>query len=58
MNLVDCRVIEVLGKPYKRYGKWWRDVRYSSWGSDSKTELMFQTEAEAEAVQVGHEFLA
>lgn len=58
MNLLDCYVIEIIGEPYEKYGKWWRDVRYDSWGATSKTELMFGTEAEAASVAIGHHFLA
>lgn len=58
MNLVDCYVTEILGEPYEAYGKWWRKVKYESWGSPSESKLMFNTKEEAEQVAVGHHFLA
>lgn len=58
MNLCDCYVTEVLGPPYRKFGKWWVDVSYESWGSPSKTQLMFSTEAGAADVTGGHHFLA
>lgn len=35
MNLVDAFVKKVISGPYKEYGKWWIDVEYISWVSDS-----------------------
>lgn len=58
MNLVDCYVTEVIGEPYEAYGKWWRKVKYDSYGRISESELMFSTKQEAKQVQVGHQFLA
>ncbi|WP_148058582.1 hypothetical protein [Pseudomonas frederiksbergensis] len=58
MNLVDCYVTAVLGQPYRKFGNWWVDVTYESWGSPGKTQLMFSTEAGAAAVEIGHHFLA
>lgn len=58
MNLVDCYVTAVIGKPYRKFGRWWVDVEYNSWGSVSKTQLMFSTEAGASEVVVGHHFLS
>jgi hypothetical protein len=58
MNLVDCVVVEVLGWPHEAHGKWWIPVCYDSWGRVSETKLMFDSEAEALAVSVGHQFLA
>jgi len=58
MNLCDCYVTEVLSQPYRKFGNWWVDVSYESWGSTSKTQLKFSTEAGAAAVTVGHHFLA
>ena len=49
MNLIDCYVTKILGEPYRKY---------DSWGSNSKTQLMFRTEEAARAAQVGHHFLA
>lgn len=57
MNLLDAKVTRVLGKPEFKYEKWWVRVAYDCWGRESETKLMFDTEAEAEAVKVGHEFL-
>lgn len=58
MNLVDCFVTKVLTTPYEKYGRWWVGVEYDSWGHISKSEIMLNTEAEANAVDIGHKFLA
>jgi len=58
MNLVDCFVKEILSEPYQKYNKWWLDVKYDSWGRESKTELMLNTKEEAENIKVGHKFVS
>jgi hypothetical protein len=58
MNLIDCYVSKILGKPYRRFGAWWVDVEYQAYGCTSKTQLMFRTEQGALAATVGHHFLA
>lgn len=56
MNLVDCFVVEIIGKPKLKYGKWFLRVKADSYGSVSETELMFKTEEEALNVVAGHHF--
>jgi len=58
MNLVDCYVTAILGKPYFKYKKYWLDVEYNSYGQTDVTQLMFNTKAEAEQITVGYKFLA
>ncbi|WP_330508346.1 hypothetical protein V1687_18370 [Pseudomonas putida] len=58
MNLIDCYVTKILGEPYRKFGHWWVDVEYDSWGSKSTTRLMFRTEEAAGAAQVGYKFQA
>ena len=58
MNTLDCYVTAVLSKPYRKFGNWWVDVEYDSWGSISKTQLMFSTETGAAQVDIGHKFEA
>lgn len=43
MNTVECHVTKILGEPYRKFGAWWVDVEYDSWGRTSKTHLMFRT---------------
>lgn len=58
MNLVDCYVTEVMGKPVYLYSRWWIRVKYDSWGSNAVTDIMCSSEAEAAKVGVGFHFLA
>ncbi len=53
MNLIDAKVIEILSKPYLLYGHFWVDVKVTSYGRESQTEIMCRTLEEAEAVRVG-----
>jgi len=57
MNLIDFYVTEVLGVPVLKYGKWFLPVKAESHGRESESELMFDTEAQARDVKVGHHFL-
>jgi hypothetical protein len=57
MNYIDARVIAITGEPYANYNKWWLPVRYESYGRESDTKLMFNTEQEARDIQIGHKFL-
>jgi hypothetical protein len=57
MNLIDCWVTEVLGEPYQEYGKWWLKVRGVDMGGEAESSLMFDSEVEASAVEVGYKFL-
>lgn len=58
MNTVDCVVTKVLGKPENKYGKWFVKVQYDSWGHLSETEVLFDTQNEANDIQPGYKFLA
>ncbi len=53
MNLIDAKIIEILSKPYLLYGRFWVDVKVTSYGRESQTEVMCRTLEEAEAVAVG-----
>lgn len=58
MNLCDCYVTKIIGEPHYEYNKWWLQVEYACEGVTSETDLMLGTLEEAEAVQIGHHFLA
>lgn len=63
MNLGDCYVTEVLGKPVWLYGRWWVRVRYDESSLTPSefvgtTDIMLSSEAEALGVGVGYSFLA
>lgn len=58
MNLIDHYVTELIGKPYKKYNKWWQVVRADSMGVIGVNQLMFNTKEEALKVKVGYHFLA
>lgn len=62
MNLVDCYVVRVLGRPEHHEmdgAAWWTvPVTYESWGREAHKHLMCQSEREAYAVDKGFHFLA
>jgi hypothetical protein len=58
MNLVDCVVTRITGKPFYAYGLWWLDVQYNSWGTIGNHRLHFDSAEEAQAVTEGFKFLA
>lgn len=58
MNLIDCYVTKILGEPYRKFGHWWVDVEYRSFGRTNKTQLMFRTQEGAKAARVGQSFVA
>lgn len=55
MNLLDATVIDLLGKPYKKFGTrpWWVDVKYTCYGKEGVTTLMYKTEEEVNQVKEG-----
>lgn len=57
MNLVDGFVTKVLSEPYEKYGKWWLDVEYVSWGNPGEYTLMFDKKGDALNVEKGYKFL-
>lgn len=56
MNTIDAVVVAVLEGPWREYGVWWLKVKAESWGRESESKLMFDTEAEARAVRPGYAF--
>lgn len=58
MNLVDCIVTEVLDKPEFKYSKWFVKVKYDCYGGIWETEIMVDTEEEANKIDVGYKFLS
>lgn len=58
MNVIDMVVIHINSKPYKVGGKWFVDVTGTAYGTESPGSVMFDTEEEALALQVGHVFQA
>ena len=63
MNLCDCYVTKVLGKPVHHdeidlFGYWTVEVEYDSWGAPARTRLVFRSEYEANSVMEGFKFLA
>lgn len=57
MNLLESIVTKRLSKPYYQYNKWCVNVEYDCWGRIEQTILMFNYKEEANAVDVGYEFL-
>jgi len=58
MNLIDCYVTKVLGKPYYMHEHWWIDVEYDSYGITGETILMGDSKESLEGIEIGHEFLS
>jgi hypothetical protein len=56
MNLIDAYVTQVLSDPYEKYGKWFLEVEYTSWGRPGRTKLMLSSKREALAVFPGYRF--
>jgi hypothetical protein len=56
MNLIDATVLEVLGEPYLRYGKWFVKCKISAYGCESETDAMFSTKEQADLFKVGDIF--
>lgn len=57
MNLVEATVIEIVGEPYEKYGKWWVNVVGDCYGRKTESFLMFETEEDARSLKVGTVFL-
>lgn len=58
MNLIDLVVLQVLGEPQKKYGKWFVEVKCEAYGRVSFSEIMCDTYEQAKAVKRGHIFQA
>ena len=58
MNLVECIVTKVLGVPVFKYDYWWLKVKYTSYGVEGETTLMFHLKDEALRVEKGYNFLS
>lgn len=58
MNLVDCKVEEVISEPYYQYNSWFVNVMTNSWGHISEGTIMFKTKEEALDVKPGYVFQA
>lgn len=58
MNVLECKVIEILSKPVYKYRKWWLKVRYSCYGKNATTQLLFDRKEDAEDIEVGYEFMS
>lgn len=57
MNLLDAWVTQIVGTPFKNYGKWWVAVVAVCEGVSLDTAIMCHTKEEAEKVVVGYKFL-
>lgn len=57
MNLTDAVVIEVVGQPYEKYGKWFVRVVCEAYGVRSETVIFKQSKEQAEEVKPGYQFL-
>ncbi len=53
MNLIDAEVVEVLGEPVEKFGKWFVPVRVTAYGRESETEQICNCKEEAKLVSVG-----
>lgn len=59
MNLIDNYVIEVLSKPYYKYGNWFVRVSATNEGNRFyETIISTKTEEEAKVITKGYKFLA
>lgn len=50
-------VVEVLGRPYPEFGRWWVRVKARGHGGESETLLAFTAQDAALGVGFGHYFL-
>jgi hypothetical protein len=59
MNLVNCYVTEIIGKPFKCKNThcWGLEVKYDSYGNESTTKIFLDTKAEILKIKIGYEFL-
>lgn len=59
MNLTDCYVTEIIGKPFKdtKTHCWGIKVKFNSYGVESATEIYLDTKAEINRVKKGYKFL-
>tara|TARA_R100001443_G_scaffold75752_1_gene83289 strand:+ start:1004 stop:1180 length:177 start_codon:yes stop_codon:yes gene_type:complete len=53
MNILDAHVVEVIGEPEFKYGKWFVRVKVDCYGCVSETQPMFSTKEAAESLKVG-----
>lgn len=58
MNLLEHVVIAINGPPTKAHGKWWVNVTYDCYGSAGTTDIMFNSEEDANDLAEGFVFLA
>ena len=57
MNLIDLTVTKVLGKPFQCGSKWVVNVMAEGYGAESPTDVMVDSEVEANQVTIGYRFL-
>lgn len=56
MNLWESVVLEVIGESYQKFGYWFRDVKYNSYGVKSCTSILCKSKEEADKINAGHKF--
>lgn len=56
MNLCEAVVKEIIGESYQKFGYWFRNVKYESYGCLDEMSIMFKTKEEADNVIVGYKF--
>jgi len=54
--MIDYFVVEILGKPYIKYDKWFLNIRTNAYGHVSNENLMFNTKEEALKIKVGDKY--
>ncbi|MFW5847438.1 MAG: hypothetical protein ACOCVF_00770 [bacterium] len=57
MNLADFYVTEIKSVPFCEYDRWWLKVKAITYGVESEHVLMFNTEEQANNVEIGYHFM-
>jgi len=53
---MDCIIIEILSEPFEMHGKWWRTVKWVSWGCRGRCNIEFKSKSLAFDCRVKHTF--
>lgn len=53
MNILDAKIVEVVGKPEIKDGKWFVRFKVDCYGRICETQLLFSTKEAAESLKVG-----
>lgn len=58
MNLVECYITEIVGKPTFLNGLWYQKVKYISYGTTGETELFCKNPEDFKVLCVNFKFYA